>query len=245
MANGLLTTSQARESALPLRPATIPPGVPAVGPSQQMQNAVLTLAAGETRQVIIQGQWLYVKELYAVPGALGAQDINIASDICGPLPYNVGTGFRFPIGSQFRYLQVENPSADSVYMEITAGYGDYIDNRLNIVRVRPSSIQPTIEPPIEIDAWLGDPVGTYEIPAGSFVEFLPVITGLRMAQKGFTLANADPNSALLVADVAGIPYGRVIANTSQLFPCGEGFRIYNTTGAAIVCYVGQLYWLGS
>lgn len=232
--------------SLPLeRPSTSPVGLPPqFGPSQQLLPLKINLNAGETRQFSIQGQWLYVKECYGTPGAFGAEDFLIGTDITGPIPFNVGTGMRFPDSAQFKLLQIENPNAYGIYVEIVAGYGSYIDNRLNIVRVRVGSLQPVIEPPIEISPWVGNPPGTFTIPAFGFVAFTPALTGLRIGMKGFTVANADPNSPVQIRNAAGIPFGYVVKDTSQLFPGSQAFQVFNSTGVPIVCYVGILYWLG-
>jgi hypothetical protein len=215
---------------------------PQFGPAQIPAPLVAVIPANGTRQFSLQGQFFYVKECYGIPGNVAAEDFTVATDQTGPIPFNVGTGLRFEGGSQFRTLQIVNPNAFELYIEIVAGYGQYIDRRLNIVRVRVDSIQPVIEPPIEIDPWLGDPVGTYVIPPGTGVLITPVLSGDRFAVKGFTVANGDPNSPVDIRNAAGVPFGRVIANTSQLFPGADPFEVYNDTGAGIEVFIGVLYW---
>lgn len=99
-----------------------------------------------------------------------------------------------------------------------------------------------MEKPVEIDPWLGSPPGTFEIPASSYIEFTPSITGLRTGMKGFTIANIDPNTALHLAKTDGNRFGSVIAKTSQIFPCSHAFRVQNPTGTPVVAYIGILYW---
>lgn len=189
------------------------------------------------------GDFFYVKELYRQSNGVSVQDVLISTESTVKTPYNVGTGERFQNGSQFDRIEIENPNDFEVYIELLVGWSTFIDNRLNIVRTRPESIQPVIEAETEVAPWVGAPAGTYEIPASSSVEFAPVLTGRRILQKAITIANADPNSALRLLDENDEPFGRIIANSSQIFPISGTVKVENETGTAIVAYIGQIYWL--
>lgn len=203
-----------------------------------------TLPAGSTKSFPCFAQMFYLKELYRSTSGEAADDIQVRTNLGAENPFNVGTGEGF--GTLFEQIEIRNPNDTAVYFEIYLGFSNvvgFIDNRLNIVRSRPESIQPVIEAEVEIVAWPGDPAGTYEIPAGDYVEFAPVLTGNRMRQKGIEISNADPNSPLLVTDTADVPFKNIRPNTTQLAMTSGTVRVRNTTGAAIVAYVGQMYWL--
>lgn len=233
MANGNATLTAPRPN---LQGAA---AIPSIGPSQQMQSVDIVLAAGETRQVIIQGQWLYVKEAYRTVDASSADDVQIGSDICGPLPFNVGTGFRFPVGSQFRFLQVSNPATNGeVFLQIQAGYGDYIDNRLNIVRTRPASLQPVVDALAD-----GIGAGISSIAATTAVAFPSTPPTGYLHRKSITISNLDPALPLYIRDGSGAVLGVIFANTAQVYFLSGDVEVYNPNPAPVACYVGEIWYL--
>lgn len=212
--------------------------IPTFGPSQSALPIIITLAAGETRQLVAQGQWFYVKESYLSASASAAEDIEIQSDISPPMPFNVGTGFVFPGASQFRFLIVKNTNAAAVYLEIVVGYGQYIDNRLNIVRTRPAQVQPVQDQASEM---ISDNVSS--IAATTAVPFSSTPPTGYGQQRAVIIANADPNSSLYVRDSSGNPVGIVFAESTQVYYFSGDFQVYNPTGVAITYFVGRVWYL--
>lgn len=169
----------------------------------------------------------------------------IALDDDPSIDWALGMQYRCIPGDYFKALKITNPTTNTSDLVVTIliGRGQIDDDRLNIVRERPESIVSGIEPAIELDPWLGSPVGTYILPAFSTLVLTPDLTiNNRIGMKGFTVANADPNAPLIIRTAAGAPFGRVIADTSQLFPYSGEYQIRNDGGTGIEVYTGILYW---
>lgn len=212
---------------------------PGFGPSQQPQAAIITLAPDETRQVIIQGQWFYIKEAYLTADASSSNDVEVSSDICGPTPHNVGTGLRFASGSQFQYITVHNPATNGeVYLEIIAGYGEFIDNRLNIVRTRPASLQPVVDAQSEAEG-----SGVTSIAAAGTEVFPATPPAGYLFRKSITISNLDPSAPLYVRDAVGAVIGVVFAQTAQVYFVSGEVQVFNPNAGAVACFIGEIWYL--
>jgi hypothetical protein len=169
----------------------------------------------------------------------------ISLDDDPPIDFSLGMQYRCMPGDWFKALKITNPATNTSALVVTVlmGRGQIDDDRLNVVRERPESIVSSIEPAIEMDPWLGSPIGTYILPAMSTLVLTPDLTvNNRIGMKGFTVANADPNAPLIIRTAAGVPFGRVIDDTSQLFPYSGEYQIRNDNGTGVEVYTAILYW---
>lgn len=213
---------------------------PNFAPSQQMLPTVLRIPAGETRPVNLQGQWFYIKELYDLVTNTTADDLQISTDLGGEMPYNVGTGARFPGEAQFRHLIVRNSGANSVYVEIIGGYGDYIDNRLNIVRERPGQVQAVQDQPTEATGWVGTSLAA---TTGQTFDGTPPAGYTQ--RKAIIITNRDATTAeLQIRETAtGNVIGIIFASTAQVYFVSGSVEVFNPNGAPISCHVGEIWYV--
>lgn len=213
-----------------------------IGTSQQVIR--IKLASGKSQQFPGYGNRYYCKELYDAATFDGVADIEIQTDVTGRRPLNIGMGERVPEGSYYETLTLFNPSTNpDVYVEVYSGFGDIIDNRLNIVRLRPASIQPVTDSPTDTIALPALVALANSIAGGATVSLSASPPPGYSQRRGFTVANADPNSPLQVVDDNGNVIGLVFAETTQVYYFSGAAGIKNATSVAITAYVGEIWYV--
>jgi len=212
--------------------------------STSQQLVTLSLAPGKTIQVPGYGNRYYCKELYAATTYAGVADIQIQTDLTSKRPLNIGMGEKVPEGSYFTTLTLFNPSTNpTIYIELYSGFGDIIDNRLNIVRERPAGIQPVADAPSDVIALPAVVAAGYSLAAGATMPLSTSAPAGYAQRRGFIVANADPNSSLQIVDDNGDVIGYVFAESTHSYYLSGAAGIKNATGTAITYAVGEIWYV--
>ena len=211
-----------------------------IGASAQL--IILKLGAGLTRQVPGYGNRYYCKELYNATTNNGVADIQIQTDATSKRPLNVGIGEHVPEGSYFTVLTLFNPLAVDVYVELYSGFGDIIDNRLNIVRERPAYNQPVTDAPTDVIALPAAVADANTLAAGdTWLLSTTPPTGYSQ-RRGFTIANADPNLPVQIVDANGDVISLVFAESPHVYYVSGAVGIKNANASGLAVYVGEIWY---
>jgi len=152
--------------------------------------------------------------------------VEIKTDLTAYKPYRKGTGEKFPEQLRFGRIEVLNPNVDAVVLTLWVGFGEYIDNRFEILEnytvVQGSS--------------------TVTIGAGATVTFTGAVTGQNIQRKAFLISNLDPSNPVILRDSAGNNCAAVFPQTSVMIPVSGEIRVHNSTGAAISVYMSEIFY---
>jgi len=152
--------------------------------------------------------------------------VEIRTDQTSEKPYRKGTGERFPAALRFGRLEIRNPNSNPVLVTLWAGFGEYIDNRFEVV-----------DGYTVARGWTGT-----QINAGATVTFTGAGTGNQIQRKAFVITNLDPNNNLLIRDAAGNTLCAVFKETSITLPIAGPVQVHNATGAPISCAIGEIFY---
>lgn len=177
-----------------------------------------TIPANSSRFISMYGDRFYLLQCTA--------PIEIKTEATGFKPYRKGTGEQFPEDLRFERLEVKNDNSYAVEIKIWVGFGEYIDQRFEIVDAY-SEIR-------------SDNVTT--IAAGATLTYDGEPASGEIQRKAFVLTNLDPNSRLDVLDKNDNLAVACFAEQSITLPvCGE-IKVKNPSGADITFYVGEIYY---
>jgi hypothetical protein len=211
--------------------------------STSQQIITLKIASGKTMQVPGYGNRYYCKELYAQTTFTGVADIEIQTDLSSKRPLNLGMGEVVPDGSYFTTLTLFNPSSNpDIVVELYAGFGDIIDNRLNVVRERPAGTQPVMDAQTSLIASPVNVTNNFVIAAGATLALDGVPPTGYAQRRSFTVANLDANAVLQIVDSAGKACAAVFGTSTQIYYISGAVGIKNGTGAAVSAYVGEVWY---
>ena len=202
---------------------------PTDGISRSAQTIIATIAAGDTRQFNVPGNYFYFVE--------NDGTLFVKTDIGASKPYQLGTGEIVPPGSIFRFLELENKTANPIAIELYVGFGEFLDKRLNIVRERPASVQPVAEQNTEYVA-----SATTSIGAGAGVTFTGTPGAGQLRRKAIVVSNRDTAAQLQVRDASGGPGTTVFGSTSITLPVSGEIEVFNATGGAISVYMAEIFY---
>ncbi len=189
-----------------------------------------TLAAGGVQNVPIAGQIFYVIDTTA--------QLTIRTSNGGRELYDVGTGKVCDPSETFDWIEVANNNAVPVTLTIFIGFGDYIDNRLNVVRYRPASLQPIIDDLTDSIA----ATSAASIAANSTVMFAGTPPAGYAQRRWIIISNLDPNSELFLQDSNGHNISAIEPKSSQILFTSGSITVANTTASAIGWCVGEGWW---
>lgn len=212
--------------------------------STSQQLVTLSLAPGKSIQVPGYGNRYYCKELYAVSTFAGVADIQIQTDLTSKRPLNIGMGEVVPDGSYFTALTLFNPDTNpTIKIELYAGFGDIIDNRLNIVRERPANVQPVADSPTDVIALPALVALSNLIAAGTTVPLSASPPAGYFQRRGVTIANADPNNPLQLVDGNGDAIGIIFAESTQVYYFSGDGGVKCPGVSDIEAYVGEIWYI--
>lgn len=211
-----------------------------VGASQQF--VTVKIGPGKSIQIPGYGNRYYCKELFDADTNNGVADIEIQTDATSRRPLNVGIGERVPEGSYFTTLTLFNPTSSTVSVQLYSGFGDILDNRLNIVRERPAYSQPVIDSATDVIASPALIADGNVIDNGDTLVLSGVPPAGYSQRRGFTVANMDPNGVIRIVDADGEPIGAVFPETTQVYYISGEIGVRNNSGANISVYVGEIWY---
>ena len=176
----------------------------------------------------------------------------------GPfIPHDVGTGQVLPAPmdqngvprqTYFKRLEIRNTSVLVLsHVILFVGTDDYVDSRLNLVRLAAGQYLPVMEGRSRIAAWNGVSIlggaslalaGAVAIDGGDPLNYVDI------KRQSVVIANLDPASSLLIRDAAHTACGAVLPQTEQILPISEAIEVHNATGGAIACYIMEIWTCG-
>lgn len=143
--------------------------------------------------------------------------------------YRQGTGERFPGSMAFDRLEVRNPTSSTVWVRIWVGYGEYIDNRHQVV-----------DQPCELAAV---PLAGGLLAGGQDVFLSGASVGLRQQRRALVVSNLDAALRLEVLDAAGNVALLVHPGTSITLPVATAVSVRNPTGQSIQTAISEVWYL--
>lgn len=195
--------------------------------SKGNQGFKFTIPAGDIHGVSVQGVGFYLKACTA--------QIEVKTDTTAFQSYRKGQGESYSpplnangeIENAFTRLEFKNPNAFTVTVEVWAGYGDFRDNRFEIV-----------------DAYseiTGEATNT--IAGAATVTLNGNPTGNQIQRKALLVTNLDPSSNLEILDTDDNICLYVLPSTSITFPCSGVVKVKNNTGSAISLAISQIWYV--
>ena len=178
-----------------------------------------SIPAGGTNSMGAYGQTFYV---------LGANaPIEIKTDVTPSKPYRKGTGEEFPAELRFKRLEIKNPNAYAVTVEIWVGFGKYIDSRIEVQE--------------------NNTVITSALPAGTIAALTTLTlsgspTGNQIQRKNLIVSNVDTAAVLQILDENDDICAVVFPETSITLPISGVVKVRNNTGVIIACYVSEIWY---
>lgn len=157
-----------------------------------------------------------------------AGEVEIKTNASTWKTYRKSTGEEFPGDQVFQRLEIRNYGAQT-RIKLWAGWGRYVDRRFEL-----------LEAPTKATGW-NDPA--QEVPANDHIDVVALSGGGYMRRKAVVVTNLDPNENLRLTDQDNNTFLTVFPRTSVTLPVSDTIRIYNDTGAAISCNVGQIHYV--
>ena len=153
-------------------------------------------------------------------------------------PYRKGTGEDFEKqGMAFSRLEIRNPSAFNVYVQVWVGFGEFLDTTSELIEL--------------FTQYYAVPLVSQVIAAGSYLLLDGSPSGVQLQRKAFTVSNNDIANSLIIKDVdpvTNLPINGgtlVFAKTSIMLPISGKVIIANETAGDIVAYVSELWYVYS
>lgn len=138
-----------------------------------------------------------------------------------------GTGLTsFPGDVTFQRLEVRNPTAATIVVELWLGGPIFNDARASI-----------IEPDTEPVAWDDD-----ELTAADGVTFDGIPSGKRIRRKAIVVTNLDANLFLQIRDTAGNVVATVFPQQTYTLPISKSVEVYNANGSTVACNISEIWW---
>ena len=199
-----------------------------------MQNPSLEIES-YTRSSVVQSMSVPANSILAVSQYgqsfyfLGATSpIEVKTDLTAFKPYRKGTGEEFPNELRFKRLEIKNPNAYAVTVQIWIGFGKYLDNRFEV-----------LDSYVKIVSAL--PAGS--IAAATSLTLNGSPTGTQIQRKSIVVSNLDPTSDLVILDEDDDFVCAVFPRTSITLPISGVVKVRNTTGVSISCYVSEIWYV--
>jgi len=150
-------------------------------------------------------------------------------------PYRKSTGEDFEKQNAFfNRLEIYNPNAFNVYVQLWVGFGEYLDTTAELIELFARYYPVTIP--------------SQTIGGGSYVSLNGNPSGVQLQRKGVVVSNNDPSNSIIIKDVdptTNLPVTGgclVFPKTSVYLPISGACAIANDTGAGIVVYVSELWY---
>ena len=172
--------------------------------------------------------------VFYIVSANVAGEIIIKTDRTQEESFTAGTGKRFEDEFYYSTLEISNPNPFPITVVLFCGFGNYIDNRLNLASQ--SVYLPVTDPPSNL---IGKNVTTINAGASVVMDGVPAADQYRRA--AVLVDNLDAASPLTVYDSVGGVAGFVLPLSSRYIPASGYVKIANDTGAAINCAVAEIW----
>lgn len=153
--------------------------------------------------------------------------IRMATDVSAAKEYRKGTGEQFPPGLTFRRLQAENRGPDPIRITVWAGFGSYIDNRVDVIETFTES------------RGRSDTI----IPGNSGALFSGIPQGRQTQRKSLVITNLDPQTVLRVKGEDDNYICAVFPQTTIMLPISGRVLVENPTGAPVSMYSGEIWYV--
>lgn len=143
--------------------------------------------------------------------------------------FEQGDSRTLAAGTEFRYLTLRNPTAQTVTVRIYAGTGRYEQRRTAV-----------IEPKRRVEGF----TGTLPIAAdpGSVIDLDDSLGDTDIRIKAYLVSNADPNNKLEVLDSAGVRFQIIQPDSSVVVQASEGLKLKNPNAAPVDYCYGKEIW---
>lgn len=149
-------------------------------------------------------------------------------------PYIKGQGENYAnLGVTFNRLEIRNPNAFDVFVQVWVGFGEYLDSTYELIEA-PSKYYPVI-------------LTGQEIAASAYVILNGNPSGVQLQRKAVIVSNNDLANSLIIKDVdpiTNLPVTgglAVFARTSIRLDVSGPIAIVNETASDIACYVSELW----
>ncbi len=150
-------------------------------------------------------------------------------------PYRKGTGEDFEKQNAFfNRLEIYNPNAFNVYVQLWVGFGEYLDTTSELIEL--------------FAQYYAVPLTLSQIGAGAHVLLNGNPTGVQLQRKSIQVSNMDLANSLFIMDVDPITNLPVTTGfvvfplTTIMFPVSGKVAVKNDTASAIVCYISELWY---
>jgi len=217
--------------------------MPEVIQGLKSSRLVKTIPPGKVDTLEVEANFFYVLDSQA--------PLQILYDDSPFIDHDIGTGLQLPPGQTFKRLTIRNTSLiTTTTVVLFVGLDNYIDHRLNLVRLAAGRYLPIMEGKTRMAV---API-TSLAASGSGGDHLD-LDGVTPADGGNILysdikrqsvvvTNLDPASNLVWSngatptDVVG---GVIFPQRQVILPVSEFIRIKNPTGSAIACYITEIW----
>ena len=143
-----------------------------------------------------------------------------------------GQGFDFPAGEYFERFEITNPLETTLTVTFWNGFVGFRDDRSNQFEA-PTSFVPVAASGNYVPGSLG---------ALGAVDLIESIAAGRLRRKAVQICNLDPATNLLICDTSDVVGAIVRPGETIAQPVSGPIRIKNTTGAAVACWLSEIYW---
>jgi len=189
-----------------------------------------TIPAGGVITIPIAGQTFYVLD---TTGQLTVRTDHGTKEL-----YDVGTGKVCHPSDLFKYIEITNANAVAVTATVFIGFGDFIDNRLNIVRYREASVQPVADQSTDV---IGNAASSIAA-SGNVVLNGTVPSSSYTSRRWLIVSNRDPNSSLVLLDSTGNFVSEIQKASSQVLFTSGYIKVANQTASAISVCISECWY---
>jgi hypothetical protein len=185
-------------------------------------NYTLQIAPGKTEPIEVEG------DFFAVVSS--PVDLLIREGGKEECLFGQGDSRTLPAGQIFKYLEVKNPTLNTVIVIMDAGSSRYEQRR-----------QSVMEPKTRVRAYSG--LNSATLPSNTQIELSGAPLGDEIRRKAVTASNDDANANLKLLDADGLPFATVYAGFPIIYPISEKVYLANKTNAPINYSAGEIFWI--
>lgn len=186
----------------------------------------IEVAAGGVFPIFQYGQTFYLLRCTA--------PVEIKTNLTPEKPYRKGTGEIFVEELRFDRVEIRNPNAFTVRVDIWIGFGRYIDSR---IEVQENYTQL---------ASAAETVGVYSggiLSASATLVLNGAPAGAQIQRKAIVVSNLDPTTVLQVLDENNKLCCAVFPSTSVTLPISGPCKVKNPTGIVVAAYISELWYV--
>lgn len=149
--------------------------------------------------------------------------------------FDLGLAYHCTAGDSFKAINLHNPTADAVTVEILVGVGSIVDDRLNLVSER-GSIS-TMEAPTILRVVFA---GTLAATTTQLLD--PAAPSGYTRRKGFVVTNGSAELRAEILDDTGALADIVQPTHSKFYPVTAAVSVRNPHGAGIEIFASAVWW---